>query len=132
MPISEKIAAGVDFVQTQPVFDLARFEQWLKLLEDTGLADRVFVLAGIFYLDSARRAEFLTRIPGVVMPESMLARMKSASDGQAEGLAIGRELVEQLSEMGGVSGVHLMGIDAPGALRQIAETPALASAVAAG
>jgi 5,10-methylenetetrahydrofolate reductase len=131
MPISEKLAAGVDFVQTQPVFDLSRFERWLKLLRDTGVSDKVFVLAGVFYIDTARRAEFLTKIPGMVMPEGILERMKGASDEQAEGLAIGREMVEQLSEMDGVSGVHLMGIEASEGIRKIAETPALVRAVAA-
>jgi methylenetetrahydrofolate reductase (NADPH) len=132
MPISEKAAAGVDFVQTQPVFDLARFAQWLKLLRETGLLDRVAVLAGVFFLDSARRAEFLRKIPGMVMPDATLQRMAAASDEQAEGLAVAVELVEQLMELDGVRGVHLMGIDASAQIRQVIDRSSLARIVAEG
>ena len=129
MPISEKAAAGVDFVQTQPVFDIARFSAWLDVLRENALLDRVFVLAGIFYIDSAKRAEFLRKIPGVVLPDAMAERMARASDERAEGLAIARELAEELRGLNGVSGVHLMGIDASEPIREIAETPVLAEAV---
>jgi 5,10-methylenetetrahydrofolate reductase len=131
MPISEKVAAGVDFVQTQPVFDVPRFSAWLDVLRENGLLERVFVLAGVFYIDSARRAEFLRKIPGMVLPDAMAERMAGAADERAEGLAIARELVEALRGLDGVSGVHLMGIDASEALREIANTPVLAESVRA-
>lgn len=129
MPASEKAAAGVDFLQTQPVFDVARFSRWLDVLRENGLLERIFVLAGVFYIDSARRAEFLRKVPGVVLPDAMVERMAGATDERAEGLAIARELVEQLRELDGVSGVHLMGIDASEPIREIASTPILAEAV---
>ncbi|HZT09035.1 MAG TPA: methylenetetrahydrofolate reductase [Chloroflexota bacterium] len=132
MPTAEKLAAGVDFVQTQPVFDVARFSRWIDVLRENGILDRVAVLAGVFYLDSARRADFLRKVPGVVMPVAMAERMASANDEKAEGLAIARELVEQLRAVDGVRGVHLMGIDASEAIRHIADTPVLASAVSKG
>ncbi len=130
MPVSEKAAAGVDFLQTQPVFDLGRFSQWLDVLREHGLLENHYVLAGIFFLDSAKRAEFLAKIPGVVMPPDMAARIASAEDEQAEGVRIGIELVNNLMEMDGVRGVHLMGINASESVREIVAGSHLADAVA--
>jgi methylenetetrahydrofolate reductase (NADPH) len=129
MPIAEKLAAGVDFIQTQPVFDVSRLAQWLGVLRDHGLLDRLFILAGVFFLDSARRAEFVANIPGVVMPESTLGRMRSATGQEAEGLRIAVELVDQLTALEGVRGVHLMGIDAATNLRRVVEDSSLAKIV---
>ena len=132
MPIVEKVAAGVDFIQTQPVFDVARFTDWLEVLDESGILDRCAILAGVFYLDSARRAAFLAKVPGVVMPAAMAERMSSATDEQAEGLAIAIELVEELLPLKGVRGVHLMGIDASAHLRHVVDNSELARAVAEG
>jgi 5,10-methylenetetrahydrofolate reductase len=129
LPIAEKIAAGVDFVQTQPVFDVARFARWLEVLREHGLLERLFVLAGVFYLDSAKRSEFLRKVPGVVMPEPMVQRMAAASDEATEGLRIAVETVEQLMELPGVRGIHLMGIDASEAVRQVIDRSSLIGAV---
>jgi methylenetetrahydrofolate reductase (NADPH) len=132
MPIAEKAAAGVDFIQTQPIFDVARFAEWLDVLREHGLLDRLFVLAGVFYLDSAKRTEFLRKVPGVVMPEPMLQRMTDASDEVAEGVRIAVETIEQLTELPGVHGVHLMGIDASQAMRQVIDGSPLIHAVTQG
>ncbi len=130
MPFSEKAAAGVDFLQTQPVFDLKRFSQWLDVLREHGLLENHHVLAGIFFLDSAKRAEFLAKIPGVVMPESIASRIGAATDERAEGVRIGIELVNQLMEIDGVRGVHMMGINASDSFREIVTGSRLAEAVA--
>jgi methylenetetrahydrofolate reductase (NADPH) len=132
MPFAEKAAAGADFVQTQAVFDLARFREWLALLRASGLEKRVAILAGVFFLDSAKRAHFLkTRVPGIVMPDAMYERMAHAKDERAEGLKVAIELVDQMASLEGVRGVHLMGIDATEDLKAIVEGSGLARRVAA-
>ena len=126
MPFAEKADAGVDFVQTQPIFDLDRLQEWLSLLRVAGLVERVAILAGVFLLDSARRAEFVASVPGVVMPATIRERMASATDEAAEGIRLAVELVGQLADVDGVRGVHLMGIDATRAMREVVEKSVLA------
>ncbi len=130
MTLAEKAAAGVDFVQTQPVFDRDRFLEWLALVRDAGLG-RVAILAGVFFLDSARRAEFLRSVPGVVLPDRTYERLAAADDQRAEGVRLACELVDWLVTVDGVRGVHLMGIDATAAMAEIVRRSTLARHVAA-
>lgn len=132
MPFAEKAAAGADFVQTQAVFDLDRFMRWMELLRASGLHRQVAILAGIFFLDSARRAHFLkTKVPGIVMPDATHERMANAPDERAEGLRVAIELVDRLASIDGVRGIHLMGVDATADLRAVVERSSLARHVAA-
>ncbi len=126
MPTGEKAAVGADFVQTQPVFDLDRFSRWMALVRATGLHRRLAILAGVFLLDSARRADFLRTVPGVVLPDAMYQRLASAADDRAEGLRLAIELVDGLSSIEGVCGIHLMGIDATEGIQSVAEGSGLA------
>jgi methylenetetrahydrofolate reductase (NADPH) len=131
MPFTQKAAAGVDFVQTQPVFDLERFLSWMKLIRAAGLDEKVAILAGLFFLDSARRANFLKKVPGVVLPDATYERLAGARDERAEGLRIAVELAEELASVEGVRGVHLMGIDATADLRAVIDGSVLSRHVAA-
>jgi 5,10-methylenetetrahydrofolate reductase len=131
MPLSEKAAAGVDFVQTQPVFDRDRFLAWMDVVRAAGLHERVAILAGVFLLDSVRRAEFLRGVPGVVLPDAIPARLAAAADPLAEGIQLARETAEWLVTVDGVRGVHLMGIDATVSIRAVVEGSTLAARVAA-
>jgi homocysteine S-methyltransferase len=102
-----KVEAGAEFLMTPPILDLSAFDAYLGRLQGTGLP----VLAGVIALESLRQAEFLaSEVPGVTVPESVLARMRAASDEVAEGLAITREIVEGLR--GRVQGVHITGLHA--------------------
>ena len=127
--IRDKAEAGADFIQTQPVFDFDRFGAWMQLVQDAGLADRMSILAGVFVLDSAKRAEFLKGIPGMSMPDAVVQRLTTASDPEAEGLQIAVETANHLAAMPGVRGVHLMGIEATSAMRSIIEASTLAARV---
>jgi methylenetetrahydrofolate reductase (NADPH) len=132
MPFAEKAAAGADFVQTQAVFDLDRFARWMRLISAAGLHRQVAILAGVFLLDSGRRAHFLkTKVPGIVMPDATCDRMASAADERVEGVRVAIELVDELAGMDGVRGVHLMGIDATADLRAVVEGSGLARHVSA-
>ena len=131
MPLTDKATAGVDFVQTQPAFDLGRFEEWMRLVRSKGLHERVAILAGVFLLDSARRAEFIGAVPGVVLPAEIPARLEAATDPHAVGLEIAVELVNALIQIEGVRGIHIMGVDATADMRLVVERSALAGHVAA-
>ena len=130
MALAEKAAAGVDFVQTQPVFDRDRFLQWIELVRGAGLLEQVKILAGVFFLDSARRAEFLRSVPGVVLPDSTYDRLAAADDQRAEGIKLACELVDWLVTVDGVRGVHLMGIEATADMAEIVQRSTLATHVA--
>jgi len=107
----EKIQAGAEFLQTQPVFDLATFSQWL--VELRRLAKRkVWVLAGVLVLRSAEQAERLAKVPGVSLG-SAAERLKKADDQEEEGVHLAIETVRSLRALPGVAGVHLYAIEWP-------------------
>jgi 5,10-methylenetetrahydrofolate reductase len=108
----EKVAAGADFLQTQPVFDLATFSQWLAELRR--LAGRqVTIIAGVLVLRSAEQAERLAKIPGIALGPDVRARLKGAADEEGEGVALAIETVKSLRALPGVGGVHLYAIEWP-------------------
>lgn len=113
----EKIAAGTQFLQTQPVFDIAPFSQWLAELRRR--ATEVAVLVGVLVLRSAEQADRLAKVPGFVLPEAVRTRMRQAADGEAEGIAIAIETVRALRALPGVNGVHLYAIEWPEAIPQV-------------
>jgi len=102
-----KVEAGAEFAITQPVFDVAQLERFLGTLGDS----RIPVVAGIWPLTSARNAEFLANeVPGVTVPAGIIQRMRNASAKSkehaiAEGIAIAREMLEQVR--GSVQGVQV-------------------------
>jgi 5,10-methylenetetrahydrofolate reductase len=132
MTLAAKAEAGGDFIQTQPAFDVDRFGQWVALAREQGLTERLNILAGVFVLDSAKRAEFLKEsVPGIVMPDATIQRLTDAADPRAEGIRLAVEQAEALIAIDGVRGVHLMGIEATEAFRAVVEGSSLARHVAA-
>jgi len=121
---SEKIAAGVDFLQTQPVFDLATFSQWLVAVR-RGASRDVPILAGVLILRSAEQAERLGKVPGVSLGSAVIDRLKKAADAETEGVAIAVELVKELRSLPGVRGVHLYAIEWPEAVGRVVEAAGL-------
>ncbi len=116
----EKIEAGASFLQTQPVFDLATFSQWLA--EVRRLAGRqATVIAGVLVLRSAEQAERLARVPGVSLPATAIERLKNADDAEAEGVALAVEMVRSLRALPGVGGVHLYALAWPEGVTRVVE-----------
>jgi methylenetetrahydrofolate reductase (NADPH) len=116
----EKVAAGADFLQTQPVFDLATFSQWLA--EVRKLAGRqVVIIAGVMVLRSAEQAERLGRIPGLAIGPAVIERIKKAEDQEGEGVAMAIEMVKSLRALPGVGGVHLYAIEWPEGVTKVVE-----------
>jgi methylenetetrahydrofolate reductase (NADPH) len=110
----KKINAGAQFIQTQPIFDYNRFTDWLEALDQRNLLDKVYILAGLIPLKSARAAHFMADdVPGVVIPADIVKRMDDAGDkeGQQEaGVAIALEIIEKLLDTPGISGMHVMAV----------------------
>lgn len=109
--LAKKIEAGADFIQTQYCFDLPRFKTFMQRVVDLGLHEKVFILAGVGPLRSARVAEFVrTNVPGVRIPDAIIDRLNGAPKGKQkqEGQQICIELIEQIKEIEGVHGVHIM------------------------
>lgn len=110
----KKVNAGAQFIQTQPIFDYAGFTEWLEALDQRNLLDKVYILAGLIPLKSARAAHFMAEeVPGVVVPPEMVKRMDDAGDKDAqqeEGVAIALEMIERLTETAGIAGMHIMAV----------------------
>jgi 5,10-methylenetetrahydrofolate reductase len=120
----DKIAAGAEFLQTQPVFDLATFSRWLVEVR-RGAAREVPILAGVLILRSPEQAERLAKVPGLALVPEVLDRMKKAGDAEAEGIAIAVEMVKALKALPGVRGVHLYAIEWPEAVARVVEAAGL-------
>ncbi|MBN1109850.1 MAG: methylenetetrahydrofolate reductase [Methanomassiliicoccales archaeon] len=109
--LAKKVSAGAQFVQTQCVLDLERFDRFMRLVRERGLQDRVHVLAGVIPLRSHKAALFMRdRIAGMRVPHSVIDRLRQASDPREEGIRLCVETIEALRGMEGVHGVHITAI----------------------
>jgi methylenetetrahydrofolate reductase (NADPH) len=109
--LGKKIEAGADFIQTQYCFDVPRLHEFMARVRDLGLHERAFILIGVGPLRSAKAAEWMREhVPGVVIPDEIIRRLKGAPAGQQwqEGKRICIEIIQQVREIEGVSGVHVM------------------------
>jgi methylenetetrahydrofolate reductase (NADPH) len=107
--LAVKLAAGARFIQTQFCFDIEILRRWVAVLEGEGITERLSVLVGVGPLVSAKSARWMRKhLWGTLIPDRLVARLEGAEDEAEEGRRIVVELLEQLAEMPGVSGVHLM------------------------
>jgi methylenetetrahydrofolate reductase (NADPH) len=127
--LAKKVAAGVDFIQTQCIFDMARFKEWMKRVVDQGLHEKVYILAGIMPLKSAGAARYInSNVAGIYVPEPLVKRMAAAGRGkaaQAEGMKLAAETIQEVREIEGVRGVHIMAVEWEEAIRPIVEMAGL-------
>src|SRR5207245_1654584 len=105
-----KVTAGADFVQTQGVYDVDAFEEWMRLVRKEWLHENVYILAGVIPLKSAKMAQFMVEKLGAVVPKHILDRMERAPNPKAEGVSIAVRTIKALKKIEGVRGVHLMPI----------------------
>jgi methylenetetrahydrofolate reductase (NADPH) len=88
-----------------------RFKEWMKMVRDRGIHEKVHILAGVVPLRSANAARYMkTKVSGMSVPDELVERMKAASDPKKEGIRICVETIERLRSIRGVHGVHLMAI----------------------
>jgi len=126
--LAKKIEAGADFIQTQCIYNLDKFEKWLSMARDRGLTEKTYVLGGVTPLKSAGMAKYMNnKVAGMDVPEELIKRMEGVpKDKQKEeGIKICVETIQKLKEMEGVRGVHIMAIEWEEAVGEIAEKAGL-------
>ena len=126
--LAKKITAGADFIQTQCIYNLDRFESWISMAMDKGLPEKVYILGGVTPLKSPGMARYMkTRVSGIDIPDEMIERMEGVpKDKQREeGIRICVETILRLKEMPGVKGVHIMAIEWEDAVGEIVERAGL-------
>ena len=126
--LAKKVAAGAEFIQTQCIYNLERFEEWMAMARDRGLTEKVYILGGVTPLKSAGMAKYMKkRVAGMDVPDEIIRRMEGApAKRQAEeGLKICSETIRRLKELPGVKGVHIMAIEWEEMVGEIAERAGL-------
>jgi methylenetetrahydrofolate reductase (NADH) len=110
--LEDKVTAGADFVQTQPIYNIEGFKKWMELVREKGLHKEVKILAGITPLISLAAARYMkTKVPNMDIPDRIIERLKnvrSKEEAAEEGIKITVETISQLKQIEGVAGVHLM------------------------
>ena len=112
--LAKKIAAGAEFIQTQCIYNMDRFELWMKQARDRGLHEKTSILAGVTPMKSAGMAKYMkARVPGMDVPQEIINRMSGVpkKDQPAEGITICVETIQRLKEIEGVRGFHIMAIE---------------------
>jgi methylenetetrahydrofolate reductase (NADPH) len=122
--LAKKIQAGADFIQTQCIYNMEKFREWIKQANDMGLTEKVYILAGVTPMKSVGMARYMqSKVPGMDVPESVIKRLQGAGKGKVaeEGIKIACEQIEEFKGMKGVAGVHLMAIEWEHKVPEIAE-----------
>ncbi|NLV74476.1 MAG: methylenetetrahydrofolate reductase [Chloroflexi bacterium] len=125
----KKANAGVQFIQTQCIYDMVRFREWMKRVTDLGIPEHVHILAGVMPLKSAGAARYINNnVAGIYVPDPIVKRMSAAGKGQKardEGIRITAEIIEQVREIPGVHGVHIMAVEWEEAVQPLTEMAGL-------
>ena len=122
--LAKKIEAGAEFIQTQYCYDVPVFEAFMRRARDMGLHERVYMLVGVGPLRSERAAQFMrSRVPGVHIPDAVVERLAKTPRKQKreEGIRICVEIIEQVRQIEGVRGVHIMAYRQEEAVPEIVE-----------
>lgn len=128
MRLAKKINAGVDFIQTQCIYNMEKFETWMQGVCDRGLDQKVHIMAGITPMKSAGMARYMkNKVPGMDVPDEIVKRMAGVpKEKQAqEGLKIAVEQIQRLKEVKGVHGFHIMAIEWEQKVPEIVENAGL-------
>jgi 5,10-methylenetetrahydrofolate reductase len=141
--LAKKVKAGANFIQTQLVYDVEAFAKYMEKVRELGLHEQVYILAGVGPIKSPGMARYMkNNVPGILVPDELIERMTEAGAPwkgkkkdeltkedkkarskawQEEGIQICVELIQQLKEIEGVSGVHIMAIEWEEAVKPIVE-----------
>jgi len=124
--LAKKVKAGADFIQTQAVYDVAKFAKWMEMIVDRGLDKQVHILAGVIPIRSAGMARYMRDyVSGVSVPDELVTRMEEAKEAKEEGARIILDIIEQLKEIPGVHGIHIMAVGWEDIVPQIVEQAGL-------
>jgi methylenetetrahydrofolate reductase (NADPH) len=110
--LKDKVTAGADFVQTQPIYNIEGFKKWMELVREKGLHKDVKIIAGITPITSLAAARYMkTKVPNMDIPDRIIERLKNVrnkDEAAEEGIEIAVETINQLKQIEGVAGVHIM------------------------
>jgi methylenetetrahydrofolate reductase (NADPH) len=122
--LEKKVRAGAEFVQTQCIYNLPYFKEWMREVRDLGVDAKAFILGGVTPLKSVRMAEYMAKnVAGMDVPAEVIDRLKGvpSSDQKKEGLKICIETIRELREIKGIRGVHIMAIEWEEAIAEIVQ-----------
>src|SRR6056297_3802765 len=107
--MQKKVKAGVEFFQTQAIYNMEKFEYWMEEVRKRGMHEEVDILAGILPTRSAKALRMMKKyVAGMDVPDHVIKRMDQAEDKEKEGVKMAVETIEKVREIEGVRGVHLM------------------------
>jgi methylenetetrahydrofolate reductase (NADPH) len=112
--LAKKVAAGADFIQTQCIYNMDKFREYMKMAVDMGLTEKTAILAGVTPLKSAPMARYMAnKVPGMDVPDEVVKRISGVPKEKAadEGIKMLCEQIQEFQEMPGVKGVHIMAIE---------------------
>ncbi|MCP4342457.1 MAG: methylenetetrahydrofolate reductase [Desulfobulbaceae bacterium] len=122
--LAKKIEAGADFIQTQCIYNMERFREFIHVANEEGLTEKIYILAGVTPMKSVGMARYMkTKVPGMDVPDEIIDRLKGVEKGKVaqEGINIACEQIEEFKEMKGVHGIHMMAIEWEHMVPKIAE-----------
>ena len=118
--LGKKVANGADFIQTQIVYNLDKFTRFMAMVRELGLDEKVFILAGVTPPKSLGMARYMKKsVPGMDVPDEVIKRMQGARDKEDEGINICVDVINQVRQIKGVAGVHVMAIEWESAVPEI-------------
>lgn len=128
--LAKKIEAGVDFIQTQIVYNLEKFKLWMEEVRRLGLHEQAKIMAGVTPLKSVGMAKYMqNNVPGLDVPETYVDRLRAAKeagkDPKQEGIDIAVEIIGEVKKIDGIAGVHIMAIEWEEAVPEIVEAAGL-------
>lgn len=122
--LAKKIEAGADFIQTQCIYNMAKFREFIRIANEEGLTEKIYILAGVTPMKSVGMARYMkAKVPGMDVPDEIIDRLKGVEKNKVaeEGINIACEQIEEFKVMKGVHGVHMMAIEWEHMVPQIAE-----------
>jgi methylenetetrahydrofolate reductase (NADPH) len=122
--LAKKIEAGADFIQTQCIYNMDRFREFIRVANEEGLTEKVYILAGVTPMKSVGMARYMkAKVPGMDVPDEIIDRLRGVEKNKVadEGIKIACEQIEEFKEMQGVHGVHMMAIEWEHKVPEIAE-----------
>jgi methylenetetrahydrofolate reductase (NADPH) len=108
--LHKKVEAGAQFIQTQAIYDVEKFESWMEKVRSAGLHKKTYILAGVLVNKSLKSLEMTQKVAGMQVPDELIERMRKASSYQEEGVEIALELIDKIKRIEGVSGIHIMAV----------------------
>ncbi len=110
--LAKKVKAGADFIQTQIIYNVEKFEEWMEMVRAMGLHEKVSILAGVTPIRSLGMAKYMKKnVPGMDVPDELIKRLEGAEKKKAEGINICLEVIERVRKIEGVAGVHIMAVE---------------------